>query len=299
MEENKMSIVNFTSGINKIEGSKSLSEWAVEYISVHNLTRENFNSHESFRMLPRREKDAIRYQIRKGTPTGASKPVSKKPEMPRITRQPRPKNTINYLKVAKIGLGVWISCFLLIDIAKIYLTKGASPVMAWQTAILVELCIVCASMSPRLELRRVAYAFFAYNVLIFGFMEVDIALNNSQMLQSNLAQIYAKEAQIRTLNNQINEQDIASKDNLKRLGISHKLGYITSGTLSFERVSHSLKESSERAKGEVLRLEKEVANIQNQSHTPFWIWISAALYFLLRCLLQLYSIRLLEKKNAT
>ena len=294
-----MNLLNLPSGINNIEQGKSLSEWAVEYISLHNFTRENFNSHENFRGLSRREKDAIRYQIRKGaTYTLTNNTSPKKTTIPRSARKPQIQTKSHRLKLAKIGLGVWISAFLLIDIAQVYLTKGASPLMAWQSAILVELCIVCASMSTRIDLRRVAYALFTYNVLIFGFMEVDLALNKSRILAASLSKLASNEEKISTLNQQLNEQAIAAKDNLKRLGSSHNKGYITSGTYSFERVSRTLMESSEKIKSEILSLDDEVKNLQNQNHSPFWIWISAMLYFLLRCILQYFSIRLLEQ-NAT
>ncbi len=293
-----MSIVNFTSGINNIEDYASLSEWAVNYILTHKLTRENFNSHEEFRLLSRREKDAIRYQIRKGAPQPSSRnSSSKRVAISRSARLPPKEVKVDRLRLAKLALGIWISGFLLIDIANVYLNKGASPLMAWQSAILTELCIVCASMSSRMDLRRVAYALFAYNVLIFGFMEVDVALNRTKILNNNLAQMATKRERISNLKQQLSEQEIAAKANLKRLGKSHQLGYITNGTISFEKVSRNIKESSDNIKTEATRLEEEIRKLQDQSQAPFWIYISSILYFLLRCILQFFSIRVLKQQK--
>ena len=100
-----MSIVNFTSGINKIEESKSLSEWAVEYISQENLTRENYGNCESFRNLPRRQKDAVRYQLKKYRNL-PNQVANKKPTTPNSLKatkvNPRPKSQL------KIALSIWI-----------------------------------------------------------------------------------------------------------------------------------------------------------------------------------------------
>lgn len=292
-----MSIVNFTSGINNIEHHTTLSEWAVNYIFTHNFTRENFNSHEKFRLLSRREKDAIRYQIRKGAVHSPIRtPMLKRAPVSPPARLSRNEVKVDRLKIGKIALGAWISGFLLIDIANVYLSKGASPLMAWQSAILVEICIVCASMSSRIDLRRVAYALFAYNILIFGFMELDSALNKTKAIKENVAQVNLKAERLSILRQQLTEQAIAAKDNLKRLGHSHQQGFITSGTTSFEKVSKAIKESSERIKNEILSTEEELKILQRQNHTSFWIWISAVLFFLLRCVLQFFSICLLKNK---
>ncbi|MEZ4815541.1 MAG: hypothetical protein R3A80_10095 [Bdellovibrionota bacterium] len=293
-----MSIVNFTSGINNIEHYTPLSEWAVNFIFTHKLTRENFNSNEGFRVLSRREKDAIRYQIRKGVKQPSTRNSESKRAVVSRSAQTSPTEVkVDRLRLAKLGLGIWISGFLLIDVANVYLNKGASPLMAWQSAILVELCIVCASMSSRADLRRIAYALFIYNILIFGLMEVDAAFRKTKAVKNNLAKVEGKEERLRTLKQQLIEQAIASKDNLKRLGLSHQYGYITSGTNSFEIVSKTLKDSSENIKNEISSEEEAIKDLQERTHTSFWIYISAALYFLLRCILQFFSIRLLGQKD--
>ncbi len=143
-----MSIINISSGINKIEGARSLSEWAVEFISQEKITRENHSDSESFRKLLRRQKDAVRYQLRKNR--SSTYPVAKTKQI--APHSKKPTKVIPGLKSKfKIALSIWISCFLLVEIVEIYAAKGLSLGFSWQAAILVELCIVASSLSREKE----------------------------------------------------------------------------------------------------------------------------------------------------
>lgn len=102
-----MSIVNFTSGINNIEQQKPLSEWAAEFIYLNTLSRENFAATDVFRNLSRRQKDAIRYQLRKGQSVPKQTKVASSIRPRDRIETPEPQK-INLLKVAKFILSTWI-----------------------------------------------------------------------------------------------------------------------------------------------------------------------------------------------
>ena len=288
-----MSLANFTSGINKIEESKPLSEWAVEYIRAHSLSRKDFSEMGSFRSLSRRQKDAIRYQIRKENRFQNLKAKAVAQAARNISASPKPQ----LLQIAKIALGIWISAFLLFDIVAIYAAKGASPLMAWQAAILVEVCIIVAAMSERRELRRVAYVLFFYNVLLFGFMEFDNAILKTSNVQSSRVQIVEKTSQIVALKRQLREQQDASSKSLRQLSTAHERGFITSGTRAFETLSRTLNNNTSTLSNKISDLEIDIRNLSSTTHTSLSIWVISILYFLMRSLLQFFSVRLLRGRN--
>ena len=119
-----MSIVNFTSGINNFEQIGSLSEWAVEFISENKISRGNISHSTAFRNLSRRQKDAVRYQLKK-SPNPEKIRVVKipKPTAP-ATIMPAPKRQSvskkleqsKPVEILKIALSLWISGFLLVDL---------------------------------------------------------------------------------------------------------------------------------------------------------------------------------------
>lgn len=287
---------NSTSGIKHFE-EKPLSEWAVEFISEQKLSCENYGSAETFRSLSRRQKDAIRYQLRKGSVIPKTLRASA-PIRPRLAQgSSDPFKGFNFLTAGKIALGIWISIFLLFDIVKIYLSKGASPLMAWQAAILVEICIVSASLSLRSQLRNIAYALFAYNVLLFAFMEIDQVFVNASVARANHVLLEEKRGLIKNMKAQLVEQMAESSKNLKRLDAAHARGFITSGSLAFERVSSTLKVSNSALSAEINTLESEVQGKETSQHSSSWMYITSILYFLLRCLLQFFSIHLLDQRK--
>ncbi len=290
-----MSIVSFTSGINQIEQERPLSEWAIEFIREHNLSRENFTHKEVFRSLPRRQKDAVRYQLRKCKEAQSSYANSPIPRPKIKVDQKNPPKQESF-RIAKISLSIWISIFLLIDIVEVYVSKGTSSFMAWQAALLVEICIVSAAMSTRRELRRVAYALFVYNVFIFACMEVDQILAKATSLQANSMLLADKKDRLRSLKAQFVEHSQENSNNLRRLDAAYSRGFITSGTLAFERTSRAIQVNTNELSSKITDTEKEITNLTEARHSFFWIYGSSLLYFILRCLLQLFSIKLLGRR---
>ncbi len=297
MEENNMSIVNFTSGINKIEQQRPLSEWAAEYIHSYSLSRENFSGKEAIRNLSRREKDAIRYQLRKSTAPIKRTRKDAQNSHAKSKTECQKLRKLELHKVARVILSVWISAFLLFDIVAIYVTKGATPIMAWQAALLVEICIIVAAMTTRHSIRRIAYALFSYNVLIFALMEVDQAITKTIAVRSDKTQVAQKQERIALLKKQLKAQLNASSDSMRQLSSAHARGFVTSGSIAFERVSRTLEGSTLKVSNEISRLEKDIEIYDSNSHTTVWIWSTSLLYFLLRCVLQFFSIRLLENQK--
>lgn len=291
-----MNTIKSTSGINSLERNKPLSEWAVEFIQRHSLSQNSFGEAEVFRSLARREKDAVRYQMkkRKATRGVGSKDRSIKNTAKKSSNVP---SSFDWLKFVKIALSVWISTFLLFDIVGIYLDKGASLPMAWQAAILVEICIIGASMSQRDELRRVAYALFFYNVLLFGFMEFNSVSQQLSVLSLNRAKIIEKESQKAVLQKQLIEQQNASSHSIRQLQLDHRRGYVTSGTNAFESVSSTLNANIAKLRDNLESIEKEMITLSSSTDKKCTVWLVSILYFLMRCLLQLFSIQLLRKRH--
>lgn len=192
-----MYTVNFTSGINNLEERKSLSEWAVEFISENKISRGNIFHSTAFRNLPRREKDAVRYQLKKSpnpekirvvkVPQTTTEPVATAPTVAKL-KVSKKLNEAKILVMLKIALSIWISGFLVVDIVKIYTAKGMSPALAWQTALLVEVCFFVASICQTQRIRKIAYCFLFYNAFLFGFSEVsqlmEIQQTNAQIEKS-------------------------------------------------------------------------------------------------------------------
>lgn len=291
-----MNTLKSTSGINNLERSRPLSEWAVEFIQQHSLSQNSFGEAEVFRSLARREKDAVRYQMKKrkatwgvGTKDRSIHNIAKKSSnMP---------SSFDWLRITKIALSVWISIFLLFDIVAIYLDKGVSLSMAWQAAILVEICIIGASMSQRAELRRVAYALFLYNVLLFGFMEFNSVSQRLAVLSLNKAMIIEKESQKAVLQKHLVEQQNASSHSLRQLQLDHRRGYVTSGTNAFESVSSTLSANIAKLRDNLESVEREMNVLSSSTDKQCTVWLVSILYFLMRCLLQLFSIQLLRKRH--
>lgn len=286
-----MSIINITSGINKIEETKSLSEWAVEFISQEKLTRENHGNYESFRNLPRRQKDAVRYQLKKyRTSTNqVAKITPKTPTSPKASRvNPRSKSKL------KIALSIWISCFLLIDIVQIYTSKGLSPFLAWQTAILVELCILAGSVCKEKRIQKTVYAFLLYNIAVFAFFEV----NEIYKKHDRNGQI--SEYLLEKQNSKIElSKGLATASNFheQSLGGMSKLigkGYISSVSSAISKMNSSLSSKEDATMARLSKLEDEINKLEIQRTNIFLAGTVSLLYFFLRCVLQVFSIWLLR-----
>ncbi len=288
-----------TSEINKIEKERPLSEWAAEFISRYKITRETDRSAEIFRNLTRSQKDAIRYQLRKWQ-TSPSSVKGLQHSRTRTLPQTRlyiKEPNLNWLSTVKIVLGFWISGFLLFDIAKIYITKGATPFMAWQSAILIEICIIFASLSTRPKLRRLAYFFFAYNILLFAVMEVDQLLAKREAVASSRIVLEEKQELSRSLKNQLKLQILETTNSLKRLDLDHARGFITSGSAAFEKVSNNIRASNKSLSEQIAELNNEILETRTSQYEVFWLYVVSLLYFLLRCVLQFYSIHLLDRRQ--
>lgn len=287
-----MSIVNFTSGINKIEETRSLSEWAVEYISSYKLTRENYGKSEGFRVLSRQQKDAIRYQLRKATPVMPRSAI----RTDRVVVTPNAAGSRNRKRVAglRIGLSVWISCFLLMDIIKIYSDKGLSPSFAWQVAILVEVCILVASLCHEERLRKIAYAFFIYNAALFAFSEVTkiIRIHDQNNYNSKkLSENYRKKDDLSAALKSMNKfRDKSFSEMSKLVG----KGYVSSVSNAVTRINSGLNISEQNTQSELRTLEKEISEYESEMENLFAKGLISFLYFVLRCALQLFAIWLLK-----
>lgn len=291
-----MSILNFTSGINMIEETRALSEWAVEYISSNKLTRENHKNAESFRVLPRRQKDAIRYQLRKAELfiTRSTVSTKKGPLIPRANRM-NSKLVIGL----RIALSVWISCFLLVDIVQIYTDKGLSLSFAWQAAILVEICILVSSLCHEEKLRKIAYAFFLYNAALFAFSEVTqlITINDQNSYSSKkLSESYQKKDDLAAaLKNMSKFRDKSLSEMSKLVG----KGYVSSVSNAVTKINSGLHISEQNTQLELQKLEENISAYESQITNLYAKGLISFLYFFLRCALQLFSIWLLKTPKYT
>ncbi len=287
--------LDFTSGITNIERKTSLSEWAIEFIKAKDLIRETYTIDEAFRNLPRQQKDAVRYQLRKlgaqDSPVSHSVPRSGPPSRTTVKRGTK---TFRSLLIGKLVLGAWISGFLLIDIVKIYEAKGATSIVAWQAAILVELCLVLASLSHKSRMRKIDYALYCYNSILFAVMEIDqISIRNSQL--SAVRRLADEKAGfLIVMKDQLKEQLSEHSKTLKRLELDHSRGFVSSGALAFESTSKAISANKLQLEAKISSTETEIESLTQSSHSKFWIFATALLYFSLRCLLQFFSIGLLD-----
>ncbi len=286
-----MSIVNFTSGINKIEEQKSLSEWAVEYISQENFTRENYGNCESFRNLPRRQKDAVRYQLKKyrNLPNQVARIKPTTPNSPKATKvNPRSKPQL------KIALSIWISCFLLIDIVQIYTNKGLSPFLAWQTAILVELCIFAGSLCKEKRIQKTVYVFLLYNITLFAFFEASEIYKTKDRNDQISKAIIEKQSSKVELSKGL---ATASTFHERSLGGMSKLigkGYVSTVSNAVSKLNSSLSTKENATMTRLRKLEDEIKVLEMERKNIFLVGAISFLYFFLRCVLQVFSIWLLR-----
>jgi hypothetical protein len=287
-----MSIVNFISGINNIEQQMPLSEWAVEFIRIHSLLRENFTAKEAFRKLPRREKDAIRYQLRKGSPSSKRHKISSRRIQFTSKSLTSPKRIIPNLRLV---LSLWISCFLLYDLVQIYLGKGLSVSFAWQAAILVEVCVLVASLSHEVKVRRIAYAFFAYNAALFGFSEINYLskLSSQNSLNSHkLSEAYEKKAEF---TNSLKNLNTFRNKSLSEMSKLVGKGYVSSVSNAVSKINAGLRISEQITISELKTLENVIIEYESKQPNLYVSGLISFLYFFLRCALQLFSIWLLKK----
>lgn len=283
-----MSILNIknksTNEIKSFEKPIPLRIWAVGFIEKNKFTRDNFTSQKVFKELTRRQKDAIRYQLKKAYFANFNRHEtavkSAKKEQGRLTYY------------GKIFLSIWISLFLMVDIVDVYILKGASVLMAWQATVLVEVCILVAASSKNVQLTRVAKLLCAYNILIFAFMEINSIQVSRVEIEHSRKNIAAKRQEIKELNLHLPAIRSEINSSTSRMKEMYKKGYITSSTNSFEKIEAVLKERERLTKQNMQEAEKYVLNEQN-TKSLLWLIVSSILYFLLRSVLQFFSLRLL------
>jgi len=291
---------NSTSGINCIEQNGSLSEWAVEFIKCENITRETVKTNARFHSLARREKDAVRYQLKKhtGLPLrGGPAPLKREPVPPRPAKPASQKMSQWTLRRGlMVGLGAWIAVFLLNDIVGIYQAKGLGPWVSWQAAILVELCIFMASIGTDKRLHRLALCLVAYNALVFGCVEVAAVFSqhDTNLRSGELAE--SKERQIKNQQGKIEAKSLNGKKALDHVSFLISKGYVSSGSSAFEKLSTITSDSERSAEETLAKLEIELGNIKSNTKSTLIVATTSTLYFLLRCLLQFFSVWLLRSR---
>ncbi len=301
-----MSIVNFTSGINNLEERKSLSEWAVEFISENKISRGNIFHSTAFRNLSRREKDAVRYQLKK-SPNPEKLRVMK---IPKTTTEPvattstaklktssKKLNEAKILVMLKIALSLWISGFLLVDIVKIYTAKGMSPALAWQTALLVEVCFFVASICQTKRIRKIAYCFLFYNAFLFGFSEVsqlmEIQQTNAQIEKS----IFEKARIKQDLTTHLKDNARFKQKGIEKMSQLLDKGYVSMASSALSRLNTSTSSTESAIAQQLKKLTDEILEQEHMMKNINAQILISAFYFLLRCLLQLFSIWLLKPNN--
>ena len=297
-----MSIVNFTSGINNLEAKKSLSEWAVEFISENKISRGNIFHSTAFRNLSRRQKDAIRYQLKKDP----------KPEKANVIKIPKAAETVSPAKhqagskpmepaklfeLFKIALSLWISGFLLVDIVKIYTAKGMSPALAWQTALLVEVCFFVASICQTKRIRKLAYCFLFYNAFLFGFSEVS-QLVAIQQTNAQIEQSIAEKSQVKqALTEHLKDNAQFKQKGFEKMSKLLDKGYVSMASSALSRLNSSTSSTENAATSQLTKLSEEIIEQGHLLKNINAQIIISAVYFLLRCILQLFSIYLLKPNH--
>ena len=300
-----MSIVNFTSGINNLEERKSLSEWAVEFISENKISRGNIFHSTAFRNLSRRETDAVRYQLKKDpnseklrvmkTPKTTTEPVATLPTAK--LKVSKKSNEAKILVMLKIALSIWISGFLLVDIVKIYTAKGMSPALAWQTALLVEVCFFVASICQTQRIRKIAYCFLFYNAFLFGFSEVsqlmEIQQTNAQIEKS----IFEKARIKQDLTTHLKDNARFKQKGIEKMSQLLDKGYVSMASSALSRLNTSTSITESAATQQLKKLTDEILEQEHMMKNINAQILISAFYFLLRCLLQLFSIYLLKPNH--
>jgi len=297
-----MSIINFTSGINNLEAKKSLSEWAVEFISENKISRGNIFHSTAFRNLSRRQKDAIRYQLKKDT----------KPEKANVIKIPKAAETVppskhqagskpmeasKLFELFKIALSLWISGFLLVDIVKIYTAKGMSPALAWQTALLVEVCFFVASICQTKRIRKLAYCFLFYNAFLFGFSEVS-QLQGIQQTNAQIEKSIAEKEHIKqSLTTHLKDNDRFKQKGFEKMSKLLDKGYVSIASSALSRLTSSTSSTENAATSQLNKLSEEIIEQGRLLKNINAQIIISAVYFILRCVLQLISIYLLKPNH--
>lgn len=288
-----MSTVNFTSGINNIEHYASLSEWAVNYIFTHKLTRENHINSEHYRNLPRRQKDAVRYQLKKGNFSTSNNRIAKaRNEASKVP----PSNSLFPLR---IGLSIWISCFLIADIVQIYSAKGLSPWLAWQGAILIELCILAASTSSECRIRKLAYIFFIYNALLFSFSEINHLLQIKNRDDLRRESIHEAHERIKELNKSTKAAILFRDRTLSQMSNLISKGYISSASNAISKITNSTTSKEMEIAHEIKSLQLFISKQKAEREYIITTSLVSFLYFFLRCGLQIFSILILSLDRTT
>ena len=301
-----MSIVNFTSGINNLEERKSLSEWAVEFISENKISRGNIFHSTAFRNLSRRQKDAVRYQLKKSPnpeklrvmkiPKTTTEPVATTPTA-KLKTSSKKLNEAKILVMLKIVLSIWISGFLLVDIVKIYTAKGMSPALAWQTALLVEVCFFVASICQTKRIRKIAYCFLFYNAFLFGISEVsqlmEIQQTNAQIEKSILEKARIKQ----DLTTHLKDNARFKQKGIEKMSQLLDKGYVSMASSALSRLNTSTSSTESAIAQQLKKLTDEIIEQEHMIKNINAEILISAFYFLLRCLLQLFSIWLLKPNN--
>lgn len=216
-----MEAVKNPSGISSFRSS--LSSWAEEFVRSEKVTSGSFSQCERFRSLTRSQKDAVRYQLKK---QGAGKVCSAAAaKAPKDFKQiyvhiHTPKN---WLQLAGLALGCWISLFLMRDLVEFYKLKGLGFVWSLQLALVVELALLFASISGKRILRVCAYGLLFYNVSIFVLLQ--ITQTNHQKEIVNVRQEKMQDA-----NRSILDLEKEKAQSLKRLDTLFECGIVTSGS---------------------------------------------------------------------
>lgn len=286
---------NSTSGIKYIEQVGSLSEWAVEFVERENITRESVKTSAKFHELPRREKDAVRYQLKK---LKGTKLPNRRHRNPNGAASFRPiSSTATRPAFLKIGLGIWIAGFLLNDIVVIYVSKGLSPLVAWQAAVLVELCILIGSLGESVRLQKLTYGLVLYNALVFGTAEVGDVLKHIENSTVTAETIRLKAADLTELRGQLSDGAKEKRKNYARIESLISEGYVSIGTQAFEKMANSISKSETTLRSNIEEIEQQTERLNNQQKSVTIVIFTGILYFFLRCLLQIFSVWLIKGRR--
>ncbi|MEZ4814426.1 MAG: hypothetical protein R3A80_04365 [Bdellovibrionota bacterium] len=274
-----MEVVKNSSGIKAFH--TALSSWAVDFIRSEGITSENLARSEKFRSLPRSQKDAVRYQLKKQSAGKKISVSAASAKLVRVSSFESRKMPKRWIQRGSVGLGIWISVFLMRDLVEFYEIKGLSFVWALQLALVVELALFFASVSGKRLLSICAYALLFYNASIFVLLQTTKAHQQRESSVIHKNKMQETQQEIRELEKQ-------RAENLRRLDKLFSKGMVTSGTRAISEMNAKIdKEVWEREQW----IEKEGKLISNGSgHYGFTL--GTLLMIGVRLILQLVSIEL-------
>ena len=277
-----------TNKINHIEEKAPLCEWAVKFIDFHQLSIDSFTNADAFKQLTRRQKDAIRYQMKK-------KRAQSYHETGCRPRARVKGNQLSRAYIAKCFVSIWITVFLIIDLVGIYQAKGMSLLVSWQAAVLVELCIIACAIDSRKLLQRLGVLLYIYNLLLFGQSEISqyrLVKEQNQIIDTQVQSKRRVQAKLQEQIERLTEREEQIFDSYKE---AFGRGMITASSKAFNQMNSRISEDKEKLRNKILELEGSLETRSKEIKPAISAGIRGLLLFLMRAALQICSICFLRR----